>query len=224
MEALKHGGIKNHAEVNIRWVDSEEIEKEGAEKLLAGVDGILVPGGFGDRGTEGMIMAAGYAREKKIPYLGICLGMQMAVVSFARDVLGFHDANSTEFAPDTLHPVIDLMPEQREVEDLGGTMRLGAYPCKVKEGSLAYRLYGKAEISERHRHRFEFNNDFRQAMADAGLTLSGISPDNRIVEMVEVEGHPFYIGTQAHPEFKSRPNKAHPLFAGLVKAAVEYHK
>ena len=224
VEALKHGGIKNHAEVNIRWVDSEEIEKEGAEKLLAGVDGILVPGGFGDRGTEGMIMAAGYAREKKIPYLGICLGMQMAVVSFARDVLGFHDANSTEFAPDTLHPVIDLMPEQREVEDLGGTMRLGAYPCKVKEGSLAYRLYGKAEISERHRHRFEFNNDFRQAMADAGLTLSGISPDNRIVEMVEVEGHPFYIGTQAHPEFKSRPNKAHPLFAGLVKAAVEYHK
>ena len=169
-------------------------------------------------------MAAGYAREKKIPYLGICLGMQMAVVSFARDVLGFHDANSTEFAPDTLHPVIDLMPEQREVEDLGGTMRLGAYPCKVKEGRLAYRLFGKAEISERHRHRFEFNNDFRQAMADAGLTLSGISPDNRIVEMVEVEGHPVYIGTQAHPEFKSRPNKAHPLFAGLVKAAVEYHK
>ncbi len=224
VEALKHGGIQNRAEVHIRWVDSEEIEKDGCEKLLDGVDGILIPGGFGTRGTEGMIQAARFSRENNIPYLGICLGMQMAVVSFARDALHLHDANSTEFEPDTLHPVIDLMPEQKDVENLGGTMRLGAYPCVLKEGSLAEKLYGSTEISERHRHRYEFNNDYRDAIEEHGMTLCGVSPDNHIVEMVEIPEHPFYIGTQAHPEFKSRPNKAHPLFAGLIGAAVKYSK
>lgn len=222
VEALKHGGIKTMTDVDIRWVDSEKVEEKGCEELLDGVDGILIPGGFGDRGTQGMIMAAGYAREKKIPFLGICLGMQMAVVSFARDVLAYHDANSTEFAPDTLHPVIDLMPEQRDVENLGGTMRLGAYPCVLDETSIAYKLYGKKDISERHRHRYEFNNDYREIMTKKGMKLCGVSPDDRIVEMIELTDHPFYIGTQAHPEFKSRPNKAHPLFSGLVQAAVEY--
>ena len=169
-----------------------------------------------------MILAADYARVHKIPYLGICLGMQMAVVAFARNVLAMHDANSSEFAPDTIHPVIDLMPEQKDVENLGGTMRLGAYPCTLEKDSLAFRLYGQETISERHRHRWEFNNDYRDAMQEAGMRLSGISPDGRIVEMVELMDHPFYIGTQAHPEFKSRPNHAHPLFAGLVAAAKDH--
>ena len=190
--------------------------------MLAGVSGILVPGGFGNRGTEGMIMAASYARKNQIPYLGICLGMQMAVVAFARDVLGFHDANSTEFAPDSLHPVIALMDAQKDVENLGGTMRLGAYPCRLKADSLSAKLYGTLDISERHRHRYEFNNDYRDLMNAKGLETVGVSPDDRIVEMVEYKEHPFYVGTQAHPEFKSRPNKAHPLFRGLVQAAVEY--
>ncbi|MEE8816513.1 MAG: CTP synthase [Lachnospiraceae bacterium] len=222
VEALHHGGIANHAKVNIRWVDSEEVERQGCEALLSGIDGMIVPGGFGDRGTEGMIMAAGYARDKKIPYLGICLGMQMAIVSFARDVLGMHDANSAEFAPDTMHQVIDLMPEQRGVENLGGTMRLGAYPCVLDETSKAYELYGTKDISERHRHRYEVNNDYREALREGGMKLSGLSPDGRIVEMIELSDHPYYIGTQAHPEFKSRPNKPHPLFRGLVAAAKAY--
>ncbi|MDD6351726.1 MAG: CTP synthase [Lachnospiraceae bacterium] len=222
VEALAHGGIATQTKVHIRWVDSEEVEKQGADALLNGVSGILVPGGFGNRGTEGMIMAASYAREKKIPYLGICLGMQMAVVAFARDILGYHDANSTEFAPDTLHPVIDLMASQKDVTNLGGTMRLGAYPCVLDKDSLSYRLYGSTDISERHRHRYEFNNDYRDIMNQKGLCTVGLSPDERIVEMVEYKDHPFYIGTQAHPEFKSRPNKAHPLFRGLVQAAVDY--
>lgn len=221
VEALKHGGIANHAKVNIRWVDSEEVDREGAGKLLSDVKGILVPGGFGNRGTEGMIMAAEYARTNRIPYLGICLGMQMAIVEFARDVLGFHDANSTEFNPDTLHPVIALMQEQKAVENLGGTMRLGSYPCVLEDGSLALKLYGRKEIAERHRHRYEFNNDFREQMRAAGMSLSGISPDKRIVEMVELKDHPFFIGTQAHPEFKSRPNHAHPLFRGLIEASLK---
>ena len=232
VEALHHGGIANRAEVEIQWVDSEELEKYCEEKAaagfdrnktlqeqLGGIDGMIIPGGFGTRGTEGMILAAQYAREKGIPFLGICLGMQMALVEFARNVVGWKDANSAELDPATMHPVIDLMPEQKNVTDLGGTMRLGAFPCALRPGTLAHSLYGKDMISERHRHRYEVNNEVREDMEQAGLTLSGISPDGRIVEMIEYAGHPFYIGTQGHPEFKSRPNRPHPLFAGLVRAA-----
>ena len=222
VEALKHGGIANHAKVNIRWVDSEEVEKVGAATLLKGVDGILVPGGFGSRGIEGMIMAAQYARENKIPYLGICLGMQIAVIEYARNVLGFADANSTEFDPATTHPVIDLMPEQKGIEDLGGTMRLGAYPCVLNEGSKVHALYGSTEISERHRHRYEVNNDYREEYETSGLQLVGKSPNGHIVEMIELHDHPYYVATQAHPEFKSRPNEAHPLFRGLIEASLHY--
>jgi len=188
------------------------------------VDGILVPGGFGTRGTEGKIEAIRYAREEKIPFLGICLGMQMAIVEFARDVIGYKDANSIELDPETTHPVIALMPEQNGVEDLGGTLRLGAYPCILKEGSKARELYGTEEISERHRHRYEVNNDYRQELEENGMVLSGLSPDKRIVEMLEIPGHPFFVGTQGHPELKSRPNRAHPLFRGLIQAAVAYHQ
>lgn len=219
VEALKHGGIANHAEVKIRWVDTEEVEKQGAEALLGGVDGILIPGGFGNRGTEGMIETASYARKNHIPFLGICLGMQMAIVSFARDVLGYTDANSSELNPGTTHPVIDLMPDQKGVENLGGTLRLGAWPCVLNPASKAAQLYGSGEISERHRHRYEVNNDYRSALTAAGMLLSGISPDGHIVEMMELPEEDFYLGTQAHPELKSRPNRAHPLFAGLVAAA-----
>ena len=222
VEALKHGGIANHAKVNIRWVDSEEVEKVGAATLLKGVDGILVPGGFGSRGIEGMILAAQYARENKIPYLGICLGMQIAVIEYARNVLGFADANSTEFDPATTHPVIDLMPEQKGIEDLGGTMRLGAYPCVLNEGSKVHALYGSTEISERHRHRYEVNNDYREEYETSGLQLVGKSPNGHIVEMIELHDHPYYVATQAHPEFKSRPNEAHPLFRGLIEASLHY--
>ncbi len=224
VEALHHGGFEEKVNVNIRWIDSEELEKQDIEKELAGIDGMIIPGGFGVRGTEGMIMAAEYARTRKIPFLGICLGMQMAVIEFARNVLQMHDANSAELNSSTMHPVIDLMPEQKHVTDLGGTMRLGAYPCVLAEGSKAHEVYGTTEISERHRHRYEFNNEFRDQMESAGMKLSGISPDGRIVEMVEVTDHPFYIGTQAHPEFKSRPNRVHPLFHGLVAAAKEYQE
>ena len=232
VEALHHGGIANKAEVDIRWVDSEELEKDCQEKRgggfaggevlrekLGDIDGMIIPGGFGTRGTEGMILAAQYARENRIPFLGICLGMQMALVEFARNVVGWKDANSAELDPATTHPVIDLMPDQKKVTDLGGTMRLGACPCALRPGTLAHSLYGKETISERHRHRYEVNNEVREDMEKAGLTLSGISPDGRIVEMIEYAGHPFYIGTQGHPEFKSRPNRPHPLFAGLVGAA-----
>ncbi len=222
VEALHHGGIENRTEVSIRWVDSEELEKEGCEKLLSGIDGMIIPGGFGNRGTEGMILAAQYVRENRIPYLGICLGMQMAMIEFARNVIGYADANSAELAPDTAHPVIDLMPEQKNVTDLGGTMRLGAYPCILKKDSKAYQLYGTEKIFERHRHRYEVNNEYRDIFEANGMELSGISPDGRIVEMIELKDHPYYVATQAHPEFKSRPNHAHPLFAGLVKAAGEY--
>ena len=222
VEALHHGGFANDADVEIRWVDSEEIEKDPAKisGTLAGIDGMVIPGGFGNRGTEGMIQAAQYAREQRIPFLGICLGMQMALVEFARNVVGWKDANSSELDPKTTHPVIDLMPEQEGVTQLGGTMRLGAYPCVLVSGTLAHRLYKSAQIHERHRHRYEVNNEMRDDLAAAGLTFSGISPDGRIVEMIERSAHPYYIGTQGHPEFKSRPNRAHPLFAGLVMAAV----
>ena len=222
VEALHHGGIENRTEVSIRWVDSEELEREGCEKLLSGIDGMIIPGGFGNRGTEGMILAAQYARENRIPYLGICLGMQMAMIEFARHVIGYTDANSSELAPDTAHPVIDLMPEQKNVTDLGGTMRLGAYPCILKRDSKAYQLYGREQIFERHRHRYEVNNEYRDIYEAKGMELSGVSPDGHIVEMIELKDHPYYVATQAHPEFKSRPNHAHPLFAGLVKAAAEH--
>lgn len=224
VEALKHGGIAARASVKIRWIDSEELTKENAGYILQGVDGILVPGGFGTRGTEGKIAAIEYAREQKIPFLGICLGMQMAIVEFARNVLGYKDAHSIELAPDTTHPVIALMEEQNGVVNIGGTLRLGAYPCKLKKGSLANSLYGEEEISERHRHRYEVNNDYREELEKNGMTLSGLSPDGRIVEMVEISDHPYFIGTQGHPEFKSRPNKAHPLFRGLIQAAVTYRE
>lgn len=222
VEALHHGGIENRTEVSIRWVDSEELEKSDCETMLSGIDGMIIPGGFGNRGTEGMILAAQYARENRIPYLGICLGMQMAMIEFARHVIGYTDANSSELAPDTAHPVIDLMPEQKNVTDLGGTMRLGAYPCILKKDSKAYQLYGREQIFERHRHRYEVNNEYRDIYEAKGMELSGVSPDGHIVEMIELKDHPYYVATQAHPEFKSRPNHAHPLFAGLVKAAVEH--
>ena len=222
VEALHHGGFANDAEVSIKWVDSEKLEKEPERigEKLGEIDGMIIPGGFGSRGTEGMILAAQYARINGIPFLGICLGMQMALVEFARNVVGWKDANSSELDPESFHPVIDLMPEQAGVTQLGGTMRLGAYPCVLKRGSLAHSLYGSDKISERHRHRYEVNNEMREQLAAAGLTFSGISPDGRIVEMIEWNAHPYYIGTQGHPEFKSRPNRAHPLFAGLVMAAV----
>lgn len=222
VEALHHGGIENRTEVSIRWVDSEELEKSDCETMLSGIDGMIIPGGFGNRGTEGMILAAQYARENRIPYLGICLGMQMAMIEFARHVIGYTDANSSELAPDTAHPVIDLMPEQKNVTDLGGTMRLGAYPCILKKDSKAYQLYGREQIFERHRHRYEVNNEYRDIYEAKGMELSGVSPDGHIVEMIELKDHPYYVATQAHPEFKSRPNHAHPLFAGLVQAAAEH--
>ncbi len=225
VEALKHGGIKNDADVDIHWIDSEKVDDDNAAEILKGMDGILIPGGFGSRGVDGMISAAHYARVNRVPYLGICLGMQVAIIEFARDVCGYHDAHSIELDPDTMHPVIALLPDQNDVTDLGGTLRLGAYPCVLQDGSLALELYGTKQISERHRHRYEVNNDFRKALTDGGMVLSGISPDGHIVEMMELkrEDHPFFIGTQAHPEFKSRPNRPHPLFAGFIHAAVEHH-
>ena len=223
VEALKHGGIASHANVHLKWVDSELVTEENVAEYLSDVDGVLVPGGFGNRGIEGMITAIRYARENKIPFLGLCLGMQLTIVEYARNVLGYHDAHSIEMNPNTMHPVIALMPDQDGIEDIGGTLRLGAYPCVLADGSKAQELYGEKEISERHRHRYEVNNDFRKALTENGMVLSGISPDGRIVEMVELSDHPFYIATQAHPEFKSRPNRPHPMVRGLIAAAAEYH-
>ena len=222
VEALKHGGITNHATINIKWVDSETVTEDNVDELLGEVDGILVPGGFGTRGIEGMITAIKYARENKIPFLGLCLGMQLTIVEYARNVVGFRDAHSIEMNPNTTHPVIALMPDQNGIEDIGGTLRLGAYPCVLAKNSLAHSLYGTDNISERHRHRYEVNNDFRAVLTEKGLLLSGTSPDNRIVEMCELPGHPFYIATQGHPELKSRPNRPHPLFRGLIKAALKH--
>ena len=224
VEALKHGGIACKAKVEITWIDSEELNEKNLDQRLYSVDGILVPGGFGGRGTEGMILAAQYARVHKIPYLGICLGMQMAIVEFVRHVLGYEDANSIELAPETTHPVIALMPDQEKVEDLGGTLRLGSYPCVLQDGSLSLELIGKKEIQERHRHRYEVNNAYREELAAKGMTIAGTSPDGHIVEMIEIPENPFFIGTQGQPEFKSRPNHAHPLFRGFVKAAANRRK
>ena len=221
VESLHHAGTANDAVVDIRWVDSETLTPENLDTVLGDVSGVLVPGGFGDRGVEGMILACRYAREHGVPYLGICLGMQMAVVEFARDVLGWKDADSAEFSETTAHPVIALMPDQVNVTEKGGTMRLGKYPCVLKEGSRSRALYGMAEISERHRHRFEFNNDYRTQMERAGLVLAGLSPNERLVEIVELPDHPWFVGAQFHPEFKSRPDHAHPLFYGFVEAALK---
>lgn len=221
VEALKHGGVANGASVKIKWIDSEQIKKENIEEMMEGIKGIIVPGGFGNRGIEGMIVAIAYARIKKIPLFGICLGMQLSIVEFARDVLGYHDAHSVELNSATTHPVIHLMPDQTGVEDIGGTLRLGAYSCVLDKTSKAYELYQQEIIQERHRHRYEVNNDFRKALTEHGMVLSGISPDGRIIEMIELKDHPWFIGTQAHPELKSRPNRPHPLFAGFIKAALE---
>ncbi len=221
-EALCHGGIHNDTDVDIEWIQSEEITAETAPRKLAGLDGIVVPGGFGDRGIEGMIATAQYARTNGIPYFGLCLGLQIAVIEYSRHVLGYTDAHSTEFAPGSTHPVIDLMEDQRNVENKGGTMRLGHYDCKLLEGSLAHAAYGEDVIGERHRHRYEVNNRFRAELQRQGMRLSGMNEALDLVEIVEVPEHPWYLGTQFHPELKSRPNRPHPLFRDFVKAAVEH--
>ena len=221
VEALKHGGIAHQTEVDIQWIDAEDVTEDTADQLLGELGGMIVPGGFGQRGIEGKIQAAKYAREHKIPYLGICLGMQIAIIEFARNVCGIADASSIEFDPDTKNPIINFLPGQEDIENIGGTLRLGSYPCKLEKGSLAERLYGCEEITERHRHRYEVNNDYREILTEHGMNLSGLSPDGRIVEMIELKDHPFFIATQAHPEFKSRPDKVHPLFSGLVSAALK---
>jgi CTP synthase len=223
-EALIHGGLANDARVILRFVDSEELETGEPADLLADADGILVPGGFGHRGTEGKIRAARYAREENVPYFGICLGMQLAVVEFARSVAALERANSSEFDEKTPHPVIDLLPEQRDVTDMGGTMRLGAYPCVLEDGTEARRLYGSTEISERHRHRYEFNPDYKDILQEKGLRISGNSPDGRLVEMIEHPDHPWFVGCQFHPEFKSRPWSPHPLFAGFIAASLAHRR
>ena len=221
VEALKHGGIPLHTTIDIKWVDSEELTTDNVGELLGDVNGILVPGGFGIRGVEGKILAARYARENNIPYLGLCLGMQVAIIEFARHVCGYNDAHSIELDPNTTHPVIALMPDQNGVEDIGGTLRLGAYPCVLDKDSKACKVYGTTEISERHRHRYEVNNDYRTALVEHGMKLCGTSPDGRIVEMIELPDHPWFIATQAHPELKSRPNRPHPLFRGFVESATK---
>ncbi len=224
VESLRHGGRANDARVDIRWIPAEEVDGLLAESHLEGLDGILVPGGFGIRGVEGKIRAIRHARENDIPFLGLCLGLQCAVIEFSRNVLGINDAHSTEFDPTTQSPVIDLMLDQHDVEDMGGTMRLGVYPAKLAPGSLADSLYGEPLVYERHRHRWEVNNRYRKRLADAGMNASGVSPDDRLVEVIEIPEHPYFIATQFHPEFTSRPDHPNPLFAGLVEAALVYKR
>lgn len=225
-EALKHGGISTMSAVDIHWIDSESLEADGAnlDEILGDMDGILVPGGFGSRGIEGKILAANYARTHDIPYLGICLGMQIAIIEFARNVLKMQGANSAEINPETPFPLIDILPEKKNISDLGGTLRLGQYPCILNEKSKSYQLYGEKEIFERHRHRYEVNNDYRDSLLQGGMIFAGTSPDNHIVEMIELPEHPWFVACQFHPEFKSRPNKPHPLFRGFVTAAAERMK
>ncbi|MGB9589800.1 MAG: CTP synthase, partial [Candidatus Hydrothermia bacterium] len=223
-EAFVHAGAHHKARVVLRMIESSDIEREGAENALSGIDGILVAPGFGERGAEGKIAAARYAREKGVPYFGICLGMQIACVEFARNVLGLAGANSTEFDPDTPYPVIDILPEKKGLRDMGGTLRLGAYPARLQEGSLAHRIYGGVSISERHRHRYEFNPDYMDAFTKSGAVLSGLSPDGRLVEIMELRDHPFFIGTQFHPEFKSRPLRPQPIFRDFVGAALAQNR
>ena len=223
-EALNHAGIYNGAQVNIKWVHAEELEEDPQSLCLEGVDGILVPGGFGSRGIEGKIKAVRYARENRIPFLGVCLGLHCAVVEYARNVLGMEGAHSSEIDPETPYPVIDLLPEQKAVTNKGGTMRLGSYPCVLQKGSFAHRAYGGGEIDERHRHRYELNNNFRDALEKGGMIFSGVSPDNRLVEIIEAKDHPWYVATQFHPEFKSRPNNPQPLFRDFIKSALDYQQ
>jgi CTP synthase len=218
-EAITHGGIANECRVILRHIDSEEIERKGTS-CLETADGILVAPGFGTRGSEGKIEAARYAREKGVPYFGICLGLQIATIEFARNVAGLHGANSSEFEPNPAHPVIDFMPDQRNITDKGATMRLGAYPCIISPGTRAEAAYGTNEISERHRHRYEVNNAYRERLVAAGLVISGVSPDNSLVEMIELRNHPYFVGCQFHPEFKSRPQSPHPLFRSFIGAAL----
>ena len=223
-EALRHAGYVYNAHIKIHWIDSETLNEESADDVLGKLDGIIVPGGFGDRGVEGMICAAKYARENDLPYFGICLGMQVAVIEYARNVLGLRDANYGEFDEACPHKVIDFMPGQSDEVDKGGTLRLGAYPCIIKPDTVLEKLYGSTEISERHRHRYEFNNDYRKQYEDAGLTLAGTSPDGRLIETIELSDRPFFVGVQYHPEFGSRPNRAHPLFKGFIRAAFDHSK
>ena len=220
-QALLHSGMTLGAKVDLRYIDSEDIEQRGAAPLLDGADGVLVPGGFGVRGIEGKIAAVRYARESGLPFFGICLGLQVAVIEYARHVCGLEGADSVEFDEDSPHPVVHLMAHQHQVTRKGGSMRLGAYPCKLAKGSLAAKVYGEAQVSERHRHRYEVNNDYRDRMTEAGLRFSGVSPDGKLVEMIELPDHPWFVGCQFHPEFKSRPYAAHPLFAAFVAAAIE---
>jgi CTP synthase len=220
IEALTHGGIANDSKVKIKWVDAETVESEGFSESLGDVDGILVPGGFGERGILGKVEVARYAREKEVPFFGICLGLQCAVIEIAKNVAGLHGANSSEFDPTTPHPVIDLLPEQREVKDKGGTMRLGAYPCKLNNHTLSYRAYEKELIFERHRHRYEFNPRYRTILERAGLEFAGTSPEGKLVEIIELRNHPWFVGTQFHPEFKSKPLEPHPLFKDFIAAAL----
>jgi len=221
-EALTHGGLANHAGVQVVWVDAEELQKGPVERLLKEAQGVLVPGGFGSRGIEGKIAAIRYAREAGVPFLGICLGMQCAVVEFSRHVAGLSDANSSEFDPKTPYPVIDLIPAQKAVDDKGGTMRLGAYPCEIRPGTLAHRAYQASTVSERHRHRYELNNQYRDVLNQAGLVISGLYPKEQLAEIVELPNHPWFLATQFHPEFHSRPRTPHPLFREFIRAALAH--
>jgi CTP synthase len=220
-ESLTHGGFANGTNVNIKWINSEDVTRENVGQILSDVDGVLVPGGFGDRGIEGKIEATKWARENKVPFFGICLGMQCAVIEYARDVVGLEGAHSSEINPDSKYPVIDLMPDQKDIDNKGGTMRLGKYECKLVANTNAMNAYGEKVIFERHRHRYEFNNEFREQLIENGLILAGTSPDDRLVEIVEVKDHPWFVGVQFHPEFKSRPNRPHPLFREFIKAALK---
>lgn len=221
VEALNHGGFANDSKVEIKWIDAEEINESNVESLLEGINGVLVPGGFGDRGIEGKIEAIRYSRENNIPFFGICLGMQCSVIEFARNVIRFEKANSSEIDSETKYPVIDIMPEQKDIEDLGGTMRLGLYPCKLKEESKSFDAYNGELIYERHRHRYEFNNEYRKIIEEGGMNIVGTSPDSKLVEIVEIKEHPWYVATQFHPELKSRPNRPHPLFVDFIRAALQ---
>ena len=219
-ESLRHAGYEVHADIDIHWINSQDVTPQNYKEILSEVDGIVVPGGFGDRGIEGKILTLNYAREENVPVLGICLGMQLATVEFARNVAGLTGANSSELDEHTPHAIIDLMPDQKDVVDLGGTLRLGSFPCVIKEGTKARELYQVSEVDERHRHRFEFNNAYKEQLEEAGMIFSGTSPDGRLVEMIELKDHPYYVGVQFHPEFQSRPTRPHPLFSGLIKASL----
>jgi len=223
-ESITHAGIANNCKINIRRIDAEDVERKGGLNLLKGLDGILVPGGFGDRGTEGKIAAAKYARENKVPYYGLCLGLQIAVIEFARNVLKLEGANSTEFEPKPANPVINMMEEQKKIIDKGATMRLGSYECALTPGTLAHKAYGADSVRERHRHRYEVNNAYVSQLQRAGMIVSGVNPRRNLVEVIELKGHPFFVGTQAHPEFQSKPNRAHPLFAAFIGAALKHRK